>query len=359
MPLTRGQQLTRITLQQLKNIVQQRKHVLIHVSVSTKNPLYVPKQNRILLKCEKCQNQWHTKVYVYLQRQSLSLGCRQCYEMLIKNSNTYDKFPCKKKIHINQPIRKNGMKALRQYFNNGPFGWIQNVKDLKTYLQQDLNSYNEKALTLLIRNEDLISQKVKLKIFFKNGDVCMHHVIPLHAKGSPDKWNIIAVTKEEHYNLHQLRYKVYNERFDLLASYATHSDMLKIQTGKFQKLKTTKNNLLAVRNLPKEILVALQNGMIWTHKDGFLLKIHPNSLQTMQQIKQCLVDCLPEEHKDRKRMMHNQTSVNYLRSLIITTFPLPTSKGLKKQARSAYNFIVQKLPESDTEIDKNKKEFAT
>lgn len=87
--------------------------------------------------------------------------------------------------------------------------------------------------------------------------------------------------------------------------------------------------------------------MVLTHKDGFHCEIKPNTLQTTQEIKNALLECLPDEHVDKKRVLQNKTSVNYIRALIITAFPLCSSgeikEGKTRPVHSAYGFTVQAL----------------
>lgn len=249
MAVSRGQKLTRLTLTELEKIAQERDHLLLNDPCSKKDPLHVPKQNRALFHCNKCGYEWSTKVYVYLERTSLSLGCRQCYETNVKDPNLYPNSPLRKKeINLARPTRRAGKEFLNAAFVNGPFGYINNVKDLINYLTSNSNAYNDKVLTLVLRNEDLKKDKVKTKDFFKD-NVSHHHVIPLHSSGSPAHWNIIPVTKEEHNELHALRYEVYHEKGDLLATYGTQSDIYKAQTGGFKKIKQPKPDNSGIRNL--------------------------------------------------------------------------------------------------------------
>nr|QIA47038.1 putative HNH homing endonuclease [Colemanosphaera charkowiensis]QIA47075.1 putative HNH nucleases [Colemanosphaera charkowiensis] len=344
MPISRGQKLTKISVSELNNIVQERNHVLLQVITSKRNPDYVPKQSKIHLRCLKCNYEWETKVYVYLERLGPSLGCRQCYKNMIQDPSIYPNSPCRKnQINKNKSGRRVGREVLRVACKNGQFGHIQNVKQLMDYLKNNPNAYNTKVLSLIIRNEGLKKHKIKLKDLYP-GEISMHHVIPLHANGSPDLWNIIPVTKEEHHELHQLRYAVYGEKADLQATFATQSDIIKARTGCSQKIKQIpKQNTSGIRNIPLEVANALKQGMICIHKDGYAITIQPNTLQTTQDVKNTLVNLLPEDHKDRQRILQNKTSVNYIRSLIITTFPLPTTGTLKKQVQSAYGFTLQPL----------------
>lgn len=330
MAMQRGKKLTKLELSELNNIAQERGHLVLNVDKSKRNPSHVPKQSRVFLHCNKCNHEWDTKVYVYLERKSLSLGCRKCYENNIKNPMLYPNSPTRKKETTPaQPQRRAGRDVLHAAFVNGPFGHIHSVKDLISYFKENSNAYNDKALQLVLRHEGLKKQKRKLEEFFPN-KVSYHHIIPLHAKGSPARWNIIPVTKEEHYELHDLRFKVYGEKADLFATYATQSDVIKADTGDFKKLKQPKPNTIGIRNLPEEIRIALQRGMVLTHKDGFHCEIKPNTLQTTQEIKNALLECLPDEHFDKKRILQNKTSINYIRALIITAFPVCSSGEIKE-----------------------------
>lgn len=44
-----------------------------------------------------------------------------------------------------------------------------------------------------------------------------HHIVPRHANGSNDEENLISLLPEEHYIIHLLRYKIYNNKNDFLA----------------------------------------------------------------------------------------------------------------------------------------------
>lgn len=363
MTMQRGKKLTKLELSEFNKIAQERGHLILNVDKSKRNPSHVPKQSRVFLRCNKCNHEWDTKVYVYLDRKSLSLGCRKCYENNLKDPILYPNSPTRKKETTPaQPRRRAGKNVLHTAFVNGPFGHIHSVEDLIFYLKENPNAYNDKALQLVLRNEAGLSPQVphkgkkrKLEEFFPN-KVSYHHVIPLHAKGSPARWNIIPVTKEEHNELHEFRFKVYGEKADLFATYATKSDVIKADTGGFKKLKQPKPNNTGIRNLPEEIRIALQRGMVLTHKDGFHCEIKPNTLQTTQEIKNALLECLPDEHVDKKRILQNKTSVNYIRALIITAFPLcyplgGTSGEFKegiplrgpRPVHSAYGFTIQAL----------------
>lgn len=103
-----------------------------------------------------------------------------------------------------------------------------------------------------------------------------------------------------------------------------------------------------VRPKAEEVRLALVHGMVFTHTDLYRFEIKPNTLQTTKQIKQGLLDCLPEGHPDKKRILQNPTSINYIRKLVITAFPISQSEGVSspsliKPVYTAYGFKVESL----------------
>lgn len=95
--MKRGTELTKLTVNELNNIAQERGHTVLKVETSTRDPNHVPKQNRVYLRCNKCNYEWDTKVYVYLERKGLSLGCRECYNKNLKDPTLYPNSPTRKK----------------------------------------------------------------------------------------------------------------------------------------------------------------------------------------------------------------------------------------------------------------------
>ena len=343
MGIIRGQKFTKLTYDQLVTTVLERGHTLINVERSLRNPNNVPKQGRVCLRCDKCQSEWDTKLYVYLERKAPSFGCRTCYTNLSQDPNLYPNSPLRKKETNNlKPKRRAGKDVLNAAFQNGPYSHIKNVKDLINYLKENPNLHNNKALELVLRNEGLKKQKINPRDFFKE-DLSYHHVLPIHDNGPPASWNIIPVTKEEHHLIHVLRYETFKQKEDLLATYGTKSDMLKFETGHFQKVRKPKpNKSYFIQNLPEEVRVGLERGMIFTHNEGYELVIKPNTLQTTKEIQEGLLAILPDGHEDKSRILKNKTSVNYLRSLVITAVTNGENL-LSKKVYSAYGFTVKLL----------------
>jgi hypothetical protein len=324
--MLRGKKLKQTTLAELQRISLERNHELLTVETSKKDSSIVPQQNKASFCCKKCGHQWETKVYVYLQRTGLSLGCCQCYNIMLQDETLYPQSPCRKKnvgeSLQTQPTRRAGKKILREVHSKGAFGHINNIEDCIQYLKNNPNPYNDLVLTYILRAENFTKQNRKFKELFP-GNTSMHHIFPLHAGGSPDNWNLVPVTKEEHHQLHEIRYQVFGEKQDKLATYGTKSDEIRAKTGVFQQLKTPKARYSSP--LAPEVFKILERGLVFKHRDGFEGVVLPNSVKTMKQIQQVCLDVLPENHPDKIRILKNKTSVNYLRSLIITNFPLEGS----------------------------------
>ena len=107
-----------------------------------------------------------------------------------------------------------------------------------------------------------------------------------------------------------------------------------------RKTKRARANL--IRRTP-ETLRAIEKGMIWTHKENANYKalILPNEVSTIEDIRKKLIDALPVNHPDRKRMEQNGSSKSYIREHINTVFCLPNTPSLARPRSSAYGFIVR------------------
>ncbi len=243
---------------------------------------------------------------------------------------------CQKNPSSNQPFRRQGKQILIENHLNGPHSSIQNLEDLIQFLQLNPNVHNDYVLSLI----NLGPRS------FSKGQSSKHHIIPIHDGGSPEKWNILEVSKEEHKRIHTLRYEVYQQDGDRRAIYGTTNDAkMALSTEDISDTEdemissnvmdsSTENSsdteeIQVENNLVKpkyfyrrtpETLKAIEQGMIWRHKEGFEVRIPPNTIETIEQIKQLLIDSLPEDHGSRERILKNKTSVNYIRKVINNVF---------------------------------------
>ena len=177
---------------------------------------------------------------------------------------------------------------------------------------------------------------------FGEHNLAYHHVIPLYAGGAPASWNLVGVSHSEHYELHRIRYEIWGDRYDLSAmgGAKAYADLVKGEVKPAPPVKS-KRELYGKANVAPEVSQALFFCMIWRHKDGYKVIITPNSGETMHYVTEKILRGLPENHPDRGRILKNKTSANYLRSVIITKFPLPHTTELKHPKESAYNFVLE------------------
>lgn len=341
----RGRPQKKTTIQEVQAVARSRNHQLVDYDLGSADTNTIPQHNYIHLRCLTCNNEWKTKLQVYLTRTSLNKGCRQCYNNNVVNKEVYPNSPCLPKPDIDgRPKRRAGKEVQRQAHLDGQFGLIQNRQDLIDYLRANPNEHNNLALELIERDEKRKQNKTSIdKSQFSN-----HHVLPLHAQGSPDSWNIIRVTKVEHDQIHRLRYKVYQESDELKATFGTASDLASVtesitDSSMEKSTQKTKRELANLNKRAKETIRAIEKGMVWTHKDGYEEVIPPNEVSTVVEIRTRLINALPDGHVDRHRMVNSSSSKTYIREHINTVFSVPDSVPLSKPRNSAYGFVVRSL----------------
>lgn len=337
----RGLPQTKTKIEEVQAEARGRNHELLSYECGKNDT--IPKQSYIGLRCLTCNHEWKTKLYTYLGcGKSLSGGCRQCYNQNILNKEFYPNSPCLPKPDIDgRPKRRDGKDAQRQAHLKGPFQSIRNRQQLKDFLKKDRNEHNNLALELIQRDEERRKNKSSLE----KGQFSRHHVIPLHAQGSPDAWNIVVLTKAEHDQIHRLRYQVYGKIEDKQATYGTTSDLaLSTPSGRIDSQETTsgktKRELADLQKRTKETLRAIDEGMVWTHKEGYQEVIPPQKVSTVKEILARLINALPVGHVDRNRMEQSSSSKTYIREHIHTVFSVP-EEPLGKPRNSAYNFVVR------------------
>lgn len=357
----------RTSITDLKKVIESRGHLLLNFTPGRVDPNTVPQASSIKVQCKKCGHIWSPRLQTYLERQGINGGCRHCFNNNIQNRELYPDSPFSPRLDVlNRSTRRAGKAVLRKTHLNGPYGFIQNREQLIDFLKTNPNPHNHYVLELVLRDTEFPKRRSELP----TGEYSYHHVIPLHAKGSPDNWNLIYLTKQEHDITHRLRYEVYQDRKDLLATYATGSDVkiystpasstensLEDEGEEAIHQRISRKKVLLARRTP-ETLQAISEGMIWIHqKTGTQFVIKPNSVETIQNIKELLIENLPTfacacskakaqvNDDDRKRMLSNESSSNnYIREHINTVFKLEDSQTvLRKPRSSVYGFIVQSL----------------
>jgi hypothetical protein len=336
MAAERGQKQTKTLIEDLITEAKSRGHTVLEYKVG-RNIDTIPKHTYCKFQCNKCNSIWQTKLFVYLQRIGQAKGCRTCFNILIKDKTVYEKTPFAPNDDLSgRPFRRQGKNRLIENHANGPHKHIKNREDLVNYLELNPNKHNDYVFNLMRREPPL----------FNKGEFSRHHIIPIHNGGSPEKWNILVVSKKEHEIIHTLRYEVYQQTGDQKAIHATKNDaeMLKANQGHIKEQEETFKPI-GSRYLYKrttETLRAIENGMIWKHEDGYELIIQPNQVQTINEIKNLLIDLLPENHTSRKKITKNSTSNNYIRQVINNVFSEDSSL-ISNPKNRVYRFSLKPL----------------
>jgi hypothetical protein len=104
---------------------------------------------------------------------------------------------------------KNKQKNLIAFKNMIIQRTIRNRDDLIDFLVKEANSYATFILERINRNPDTLKVSPTHK----------HHIIPKHAGGSDEPFNLIRLTIEEHAKAHELLYENYGKLADLAASH--------------------------------------------------------------------------------------------------------------------------------------------
>lgn len=339
----RGRSIKKTTIQEVQVIVQKRNHQLLFFERGRVNSNTIPQQSYIHVRCLICNHEWKTRLQVYLERTSIHGGCRQCYNNNVQNAELYPNSPCIPRPDIlGRPKRRAGKEVLRQAHLNGQFGFIRNRQYLIDFFRKNPNEHNDFALEVIQRDEERKQNKTSID----KRQFSSHHLIPLHAQGSPESWNIILLTKAENDKIHRLRYKLYQEAGDLKATFATASDLASATTSSMESsvdYSTKESNIANLQRRTPETLRAIEKGMVWTHTDGYEEVILPNDVKTVEEIFLRLINALPVGHVDRSRMEQSSSSKTYIRGHITTVFSDSNSPPLSKPRYSAYGFVVRSL----------------
>lgn len=134
----RGRSQKKTTIQEVQVVIRSRNHQLLDYELGRVDPNTIPQQSYLCLRCLTCNNEWKTKLQVYLSRTSPHGGCRQCYNNNVQNKELYPNSPCLLKPDIEgRPKRRAGREVQRQAHLNGQYGLIQNRQHLIDYLTVD------------------------------------------------------------------------------------------------------------------------------------------------------------------------------------------------------------------------------
>lgn len=111
----------------------------------------------------------------------------------------------------NTPQRKRlNKKQKQELYQNGPFRNISDLDSFVAFLQQEGGDHSAYCLELLQRQQTLTDEE-------KQASPEKHHVIPSRLGGPDEDWNLVNVSYDEHFKVHQLRYHQYQEPGDRMA----------------------------------------------------------------------------------------------------------------------------------------------
>jgi len=192
----------------------------------------------------------------------------------------------------------------------------------------------------------------------KNG----HHIIPKHAGGPDNSWNIVMLTTEDHKKTHELRFEVYQEKGDsdavrfwknppqnnieaqkLRAQLSREtckakgvgffsSEQQSINGKKGGKTKSDKKEASYVQKLTPAVVDRLSKPMLWKHRKNAeigIIQIEAGSVKKIADFRLIFANALPEGEEKAKLL--NMSTVNFTSAV---------SKVLKGQRQTAHNFTL-------------------
>lgn len=327
---------TKKTIQFYADIAQARNHELISLSNTQ-----TPSQGSITIFCKTCKTNFTTSAHSY--QNARKTGCPQC-KAKTTSENWKGKVRTKSPEEASKQAILNEYKQQKRLEKSLAYAHISNKEDLKNFLKENPNVYN-----------DFILQRIDHPAVGKYTED--HHIIPKHAGGPNKRWNLIKLTPEDHMEAHQLRSLVYNEPGDshalrfrtnpselferrLRGNQIANETRLRARTGIYAEgvsskggrsgglVKSHEKDLKQSTKMSEPVLKSLYEGSRWKHlQTGTELIVQPNSLFTLPQLVQKLLEALPP-CKDKEVLEKAKTS----------TVTSNLARVIKKQRPSAYGW---------------------
>lgn len=227
------------------------------------------------------------------------------------------------------------------------FATVFSKETLLVFLKANRNPYNDFMLQKINEAGDCSGKNI-------------HHIIPIHAGGCDENWNLVYLTLEDYKQAHQLRYEVYNDLGDFYAVRfwsnppqntreaqlrrikLSHQVSKQNQTGFFSSEQQRKNGQKGgsvksqakiesyKQKLTPVVAEALSKPMKWKHKKTHaIVEIEANAVQLIAQLRPFFVQALPEG-EEKQNLVRMPTA----------DFTSAISKVLKGQRRSALFFVL-------------------
>jgi hypothetical protein len=203
----------KLTIEQVKLECEKRRHTLINVS-----NLENIRNGNIVATCSNYHMFTVTlKSYFACRvcRNGLKNGCPLCKRESTSNfwKGRWRKKQNSKELNNQNDITKT-KKTPKVKKRNPIFTSVTNRQTLMAFLKdsRNKNAYNTFILSLLDKESEFTmnqGEKSQTNVILQK-----HHIIPLHAGGPDEIWNLVKVTVKDHVTAHRLRYLVYNEDGD-------------------------------------------------------------------------------------------------------------------------------------------------
>ncbi len=326
------------TVEDFEALAQSRQHKLI--SVSNQN---LPSAGDLTISCNTCHQTFTTSAHSY--KNARQTGCPIC--KAAKASAQWAKKPRKysEEQHKRRLARFEAIQKAKEEKRNR-YAEIKNREDLIKFLEGEANEYSDFILYHMQNPPPADAIRIE-----------RHHIIPLHAGGPDEEWNLIPLIPEDHYTAHEIRARVYNEQGDIImirmrkagSTNLSEDAMNRMRTGDATRkaqgtgiyaegvsakggraggaVKSEAKDLGQKSKMSEPVIKALNEGSSWVHKTGVTCNVPPG-LNTMPQLLKFLIEALPLDNEDRKKL--EETNTGNVTSLL--------AKVIKNERSSTYGW---------------------
>lgn len=278
--------------------------------------LETPSKGDIIFKCNTCGYSNQTSVKSY--KNARTTGCATCKSIKAQKQGN--------KRLVNVPILPKHAREKKSLYD------FKNQEELINFLEKENNPYSIFILEKLKqpRSSDEFTET--------------HHIIPKHAGGPDSAWNLVELTKADHYEAHRLRYATYHEQGDFtflkktnpmtvidpvyqaeLRRRAIKSD----ETRKAEKkgiyaegvsakggkasaaVKSKQRDLSHKGKMSLKVYNVLYRGSVWWHSSTETsLKLESEEVITLSELQDRFIQALPENNKDRELLINAKAKKN-------------------------------------------------
>lgn len=148
-----------------------------------------------------------------------------------------------------------------------------------------------------------------------------HHIIPIHAGGPNVNWNLIWLPPYDHFNAHQIRFAVYQEKGDKLFMnlklvppdqrkkrkydpeyYSSERQSARGKIG--GTVQSAKKDEEYRKKLSPDVDKLLQSGSVWVHNaTGTKVTLGPNQISLLRDLAGILGNALPDGNEAKGKLL--------------------------------------------------------